>query len=281
MWIKLAIATALLAGCSSTAPVADGPPLGTFAATACAQCIATACPSETNACASDPSCNKYLTCRNRCPALDGRIGPGCDEACAMGVDGVDPPTLDALGACEVRANCPMCGPLLPPILSQSCSPSDSMDGCARCEATHCCETYGPCAGNAQCEKAAACVLACDGPGTSVVDGDRCKADCLEAAGPQATALARRVVCEDVYCTGLEPCGYKAGSGGLDEALAKVCEGAFANCHQDPECWRVDLCERDCAVNDAACVAACERGAPAIIALARDLRACELASHLVP
>jgi hypothetical protein len=272
-------------GCSSTTPgsgidggAQDGAvaEAGGFGASACGQCVATACQGAIRTCGADPDCTTYLSCLDACPtAPSGGPDPACAKACPRGTSTAGTSAEAQIDDCRntgAGAKCASCGidgGGENPIVHQTCVPTTDTTPCYTCEDSSCCKTQAACAANPDCHAYKVCLEDCyvgaaddaGAPAGGAPDGGFCEAICaavhpsgLADFAPLDTCVLAlcAVKCEDPPMPPLPAC---------EACTYQFCADEFANATGTADGYLYGACFAVCPSGDNPCTRACNTAYP--------------------
>ncbi|MGD0525273.1 MAG: hypothetical protein ABSE49_09025 [Polyangiaceae bacterium] len=290
-------AGALLAsalGCSSSSggshTVADASTdasEATFGASACGQCVATACAAAITACNGAPDCATYVSRLDACPlASDGDVDPTCASGCPQATSSTGQAAQTQLTACRTAgagAGCAACGGDAGAeggLLNENCAPDlDAANACNGCIHDKCCDVRLACLNDAECLALLDCELDCDdgvpddaGPNTQPPDGGPYSCDewCNAKANPSLDKWAQLLACTEVLCDGPSACG---GDDACTTCVDASCSAEFVALNGTAEGYLFAECFGQCATTDMACQTACQSAYPSAQAAFSSLGTC--------
>lgn len=217
----------------------------------CHACVAGACQSEIDQCATDPTCAAYYDCLGDCPTgSDGNVASSCEASCPKPSGSAGGQTIADLDACRnggAGAQCTACGGggdagseggacTDTPLLCQQCDPVQDENPCATCELSKCCDSYADCKGDPLCDAYALCMRE-DCPLS--YNYKQCVEFCDAAHPGGFLPLSTRLACVSNLCyaeCAPSPC---------TDCLAEHCAIEDVACKTNEDCARLSLCTQDC------------------------------------
>jgi hypothetical protein len=268
-----------------------------YGSSACAQCIASSCTSETAACTGDPDCSTYLACLDACPVgPTGAVSQTCAQACPKGSTTSGATAEQPLETCMTTAAGSQCGACgadagsgnsIPP---EQCTPPTSYaNACDLCTKTHCCVSDANCAANPDCGSYLDCILGCTtAPSTDAGNGapdggadggatltgpGACEEACAQQFPSGRPDWAAVTACTTIYCAGPNDCD--AMPAPCLQCITSQCASEYVAYEGSSEGFALSFCISGCAQSDIDCETTCYEQFPDALASVTDVNQCAL------